>query len=174
MTFRIADTFSDALGRLTAQEQKAVKTAFDLQMNPASPGLSLQRVDRACDKGFWTARVNGDIRLVLHKQGGIGGWLVRRVLAVSWSITAHRIRSGVAVTSCGPKPWLNLMEVTKTGWASHQVLREPGPGSANSPIGRMKSRHFGLGLAHFSLKASLRAIFWFWYAAHPWRRQLRQ
>lgn len=31
MEFRIADTFTDSLGRLTAQEQKAVKTtAFDL------------------------------------------------------------------------------------------------------------------------------------------------
>jgi hypothetical protein len=39
--FRIADTFTDSLTRLTAQEQKAVKTtAFDLQMNPSSPGLS--------------------------------------------------------------------------------------------------------------------------------------
>ncbi|EDM72170.1 putative DNA helicase [Roseobacter sp. AzwK-3b] len=71
MTFRIADSFSDALARLTPQEQKAVKTAaFDLQMSPDNPGLSMHRVDRARDKGFWTARVNRDIRLVLHKTGG--------------------------------------------------------------------------------------------------------
>jgi hypothetical protein len=38
MDFRIADTFTDSLARLTGDEQKAVKTtAFDLQMNPASP-----------------------------------------------------------------------------------------------------------------------------------------
>ena len=37
--FRIADTFTDSLARLTGDEQKAVKTtAFDLQMNPAIPG----------------------------------------------------------------------------------------------------------------------------------------
>jgi hypothetical protein len=31
MEFRIADTFTDSLGRLTAQEQKAIKTtAFGL------------------------------------------------------------------------------------------------------------------------------------------------
>ncbi len=71
MTFRIADTFFDSLTKLTAQEQKAVKTAaFDLQMNPASPGLSMHRVDRARDPDFWTARVNRDIRLVLHKREG--------------------------------------------------------------------------------------------------------
>ncbi len=36
MEFRIADTFTDSLARLTGDEQKAVKTtAFDLQLNPA-------------------------------------------------------------------------------------------------------------------------------------------
>lgn len=88
MTFRIADTFSDALARLTAQEQKAVKTAaFDIQMNPASPGLSMHRVDRARDKGFWTARVNSDIRLVLHKQGGdtLLAWVGHHDDAYAWA-----------------------------------------------------------------------------------------
>ena len=34
MKFRIADTFTDSLARLTGDEQKAVKTtSFDLQMN---------------------------------------------------------------------------------------------------------------------------------------------
>ena len=36
MEFRIADTFTGSLDKLTNDEQKAVKTtAFDLQMNPA-------------------------------------------------------------------------------------------------------------------------------------------
>ena len=40
MTFLIADTFTDGLARLTGEEQKAVKTtAFDLQLNPADPGM---------------------------------------------------------------------------------------------------------------------------------------
>ena len=88
MIFRIADTFSDALARLTAQEQKAVKAAaFDLQMNPASPGLSMHRVDRARDKGFWTARVNNDIRLVLHKQGSdtLLAWVGHHDDAYAWA-----------------------------------------------------------------------------------------
>ena len=39
MQFRIADTFTDSLAKLTVDEQKAVKTAaFDLQLNPADPG----------------------------------------------------------------------------------------------------------------------------------------
>ena len=69
MEFRIADTFTDSLSRLTAQEQKAVKTtAFDLQMNPASPGLKFHRIDRAKDPNFWSLRVNADIRLIVHKS----------------------------------------------------------------------------------------------------------
>ena len=42
MEFRIADTFTDSLARLTGDEQKAVKTtAFDLQVNPANPGHAI-------------------------------------------------------------------------------------------------------------------------------------
>lgn len=47
MNFRIADTFTDSLARLTGDEQKAVKTtAFDLQMNPASPSMRFHKLDR--------------------------------------------------------------------------------------------------------------------------------
>lgn len=68
MEFRISDTFTDSLGRLTAQEQKAVKTtAFDLQLDPSAPGLSFHRVDRAKDPNFWSLRANADIRIIVHK-----------------------------------------------------------------------------------------------------------
>jgi len=68
MDFRIADTFTDSLARLTGDEQKAVKTtAFDLQMNPASPGMSFHKLDKAKDKNFWSARVSADIRIIVHK-----------------------------------------------------------------------------------------------------------
>lgn len=66
--FRIADTFTDSLARLTGDEQKAVKTtAFDLQVNPANPGMSLHKLDRAKDKNFWSVRVSADIRIIVHK-----------------------------------------------------------------------------------------------------------
>lgn len=68
MEFRIADTFTDSLARLRADEQKAVKTtAFDLQLNPGSAGLSFHRLDKAKDKNFWSVRVGSDIRLIVHK-----------------------------------------------------------------------------------------------------------
>ena len=59
MEFRIADTFTDSLARLTGEEQKAVKTtAFDLQLNP---GMSFHRLDKSKDRNFWSVRVSGDI-----------------------------------------------------------------------------------------------------------------
>jgi len=71
MELRIADTFTDSLARLTSDEQKAVKmTAFDLHLNPSSPGMSFHRLDRAKDKNFWSVRVNDDIRLIVHRTSG--------------------------------------------------------------------------------------------------------
>ena len=68
MNFLIADTFTDSLAKLTGDEQKSTKTtAFDLQMNPASPGMSFHKLDKARDKNFWSVRVNSDIRLIVHK-----------------------------------------------------------------------------------------------------------
>jgi mRNA-degrading endonuclease RelE of RelBE toxin-antitoxin system len=70
MEFRIADTFTDSLARLTGEEQKAVKTAaFDLQMNPAHPSLQLHKLDKAKDPNFWSIRVNRDVRLIVHRTG---------------------------------------------------------------------------------------------------------
>ena len=71
MDFRIADTFTDSLARLTGDEQKAVKTtAFDLQVNPAGPGLAFHKLEKAKDKNFWSVRVSSDIRLIVHKTEG--------------------------------------------------------------------------------------------------------
>src|SRR6202049_5015205 len=67
--FRIADTFTDSLARLSGEEQKAVKTtAFDLQLNPANPAMSFHKLEKAKDKNFWSVRVSSDIRLIVHKS----------------------------------------------------------------------------------------------------------
>ena len=71
MDFRIADTFTDSLARLTSDEQKAVKTtAFDLQMNPINPGMQMHRIDKSKDQNFWSVRAGRDIRIILHKTAG--------------------------------------------------------------------------------------------------------
>ncbi len=48
--FRIADTFTDSLARLTGDEQKVAKTtAFDLQLNPVNPGMQLHKIEKSKD-----------------------------------------------------------------------------------------------------------------------------
>ena len=69
MNFRIADTFTDSLARLTGDEQKVAKTtAFDLQLNPANPGMKFHKLDRARDANFWSVRVSRDLRVIVHRS----------------------------------------------------------------------------------------------------------
>jgi hypothetical protein len=68
MEFRIADTFTDSLARMTGDEQKSVKTAaFDLQLNPAHPSLQLHKIEKSRDRHFWSIRVSSDVRLIVHR-----------------------------------------------------------------------------------------------------------
>lgn len=68
MHFRIADSFTKALSKLSAQEQSAVKiTVFDLQQDPSAPGLQFHRIDKSKDTNFWSIRANRDIRVIVHK-----------------------------------------------------------------------------------------------------------
>lgn len=68
MTLLYASTFTDALGKLSAPEQKQAKlTAFDLQMDPRGNGLQMHRIEKA--PGFWSVRVNSDVRIILYKDG---------------------------------------------------------------------------------------------------------
>ncbi len=69
MEFRISDSFTNSLTKLTSDEQKAVKTSvFDLQVNIENPGNSFHKLDRAQDKKFWSVRVNRDIRIIVHRS----------------------------------------------------------------------------------------------------------
>ncbi len=68
MEFRIADTFTESLARLTAEEQKQAKTtAFDLQVNPANPGHQFHRLNKPKDRNFWSVRAGSDIRVIVHR-----------------------------------------------------------------------------------------------------------
>ena len=109
MDFRIADTFTDSLARLTGDEQKAVKTiAFDLQLNPANPGMDFHKLAKAKDKNFWSLRVSADIRLIVHKSDGnlllcyvnhhdkAYDWAERRRLETNWGVAT----SGAGTTNC--------------------------------------------------------------------------
>ena len=68
MQFRIADTFTESLARLPGEEQRAAKTtAFDLQLDPARPGMRFHRVEGARDRNFWSVRVSRGLRMIVHK-----------------------------------------------------------------------------------------------------------
>src|SRR3954471_16049534 len=70
MNFLIADTFTASFNRLSGQDQKAVKASvFDLQLDPTGNGLQLHRIDKSKDPNFWSARVNREVRLIVHKTG---------------------------------------------------------------------------------------------------------
>jgi hypothetical protein len=66
----LAESFTTALGRLAADEQKQAKiTVFDLQTEPDRPGLQFHRIDKSKDPNFWSVRVSRDIRIIVHKTG---------------------------------------------------------------------------------------------------------
>ena len=70
MQFRIATTFTASLAKLSSSEQTAVKTTvFDLQTDPARPGLRMHRVGGTRDRNFRSARVSQDIRIIVHQSG---------------------------------------------------------------------------------------------------------
>lgn len=67
MNFILARTFTDSLAKLDTPLQSQVKAAvFDFQQNPKQPGFQFHRIDRAKDKHMWSARVNDDLRMVIH------------------------------------------------------------------------------------------------------------
>jgi len=71
MDFRISDTFTSSLARLMPDEQKLVKqTAFDLQMDPLTPGMNFHPLKKCRDKNFSSIRINDDIRLIIHRANG--------------------------------------------------------------------------------------------------------
>ena len=70
MQFRIADTFTASLAKLTGNEQKAAKTtALDLLLTPALPGLQFHKLHNAPDPRFGSVRASRDVRIIVHRIG---------------------------------------------------------------------------------------------------------
>jgi len=70
MRIVLSSTLSESITKLTAAEQAATKqSVYDLQVNPGSPGLRVHRVEVARDPNFWSARVNSDLRIIIHRTG---------------------------------------------------------------------------------------------------------
>lgn len=145
MDFRIADTFTDSLAKLTGDEQKAVKTtAFDLQLNPAHPSMSLHRIEQSKDKNFWSVRVSSDIRLIVHKTATsfLLCYVDHHDKAYKW---AERRKLEVHPMT-GAAQWVEIREryeeiVVRTG----EVVAVPvgGKPKASKPLGEPKALLFG-------------------------------
>ncbi|MBO7683455.1 MAG: DEAD/DEAH box helicase [Kiritimatiellae bacterium] len=71
MAFIIAETFMRQLKRLPQKEQGIVsRTVLDLEMDPTDRTLSLHKVDGKA--GWWSAYANGDLRIILKREGDGG------------------------------------------------------------------------------------------------------
>lgn len=125
MEFRIADTFTDSLARLTGDEQKLVKTtAFDLQVNPAHPSMSFHKLDKAKDKCFWSVRVGSDIRLIVHRTATslLLCYVDHHDKAYRW---AERRKLETHPTT-GAAQWVEIRErVQEVAPARHPIAAEP-------------------------------------------------
>jgi hypothetical protein len=139
MNFHIADSFTAALARLNGQEQKQAKTAaFDLQLNPAHPGLQMHRLTNSRDPNFWSVRANQDIRLIVHKTEAsfMLAYVDHHDKAYAWAerrrIEAHP-RTGA----------IQIVEVHERIEDAGPLFAQPSPEPAIEPVATIAPPIFG-------------------------------
>lgn len=140
MDFRIADTFTDSLAKLTGVEQKAVKTtAFDLQLNPAHPSMSLHKIELSKDKNFWSVRVSSDIRLIVHRTATsfLLCYVDHHDKAYKW---AERRKLEVHPTT-GAAQWVEIRERVEEIAASRTAERDAIEGDSAGLTKRQHPKH---------------------------------
>lgn len=140
MDFRIADTFTDALSRLPAQEQKAVKVSvLDLQLDPRAPGLQMHRIDNSKDANFWSARVSRDLRLILHKTASsiLVAYVDHHDQAYAWAqrrrIEVHPTTGAVQIVQVRERVEEAEPELARL-WTPRTLVRESGEPAATPPM----------------------------------------
>lgn len=135
MRFLIADTFTKSLARLDEKARAAVKLAtFDFQLDPSVPGFRLHRLGPAArDRGFWSLRVNRDLRIIVHRDGAdiVLCHADRHDRAYAWAESRRFEPQPPAVV-------VELVEVTvHAGDPAEDDARVSGPcGQADSPAVR--------------------------------------
>jgi hypothetical protein len=142
MNFHIADSFTAALTRLNAQEQKQAKTAaFDLQLNPAHPGLKMHRLTNGRDPNFWSIRVNDDIRIIVHKTDAsfMLAYVDHHDKAYAWAerrrIEAHPRTGAIQIVEVHER-------IEDAGPLFAHVVPEPEPMPAVQPVATPASAIF--------------------------------
>ncbi|WP_373069951.1 UvrD-helicase domain-containing protein [Gemmatimonas sp.] len=73
MQIGVADSFTDGLARLGAEDERAAsRTAFQLfDGDLGSKGLNYERLKAPKDKNFRSVRVNRDVRIIIHERDGL-------------------------------------------------------------------------------------------------------
>ena len=137
MNFLIADTFTASFNRLAGLDQKAVKASvFDLQMDPAGNGLQLHRIESSKDPNFWSARVNRDIRLIVHKTGAslLVAYVDHHDAAYAWAerrrIEAHPRTGALQIVELRERVEVIAPQVSFDLVAPERIAEEPRVASA--------------------------------------------
>ena len=140
--FVVADTFTESMANLTAQEQKAVKIkAFELQLDPSGNGNAFHKLDKGQDKNFWSVRVNSDIRIIVHKQPSslLLAYVGHHDDAYRWGEKRKLERH----PTTGAMQIVEIRQVAVDVPAANPTLSEPAPAPfAPSPIVRLKPKLF--------------------------------
>lgn len=126
MNFILAKTFTDSLAKLDKPAQSLVKGAvFDFEQNPDLPGFQFHRVTRARDANMWTARVNDDLRMVIHHKGDrmVFCWVDRHDAAYTWAETRKIVENEATGSAQIVEIKEVVQEVTRT--VIKEVVRKP-------------------------------------------------
>jgi predicted RNase H-like nuclease/superfamily I DNA/RNA helicase len=98
---QIADTFFPSTAALSMVDKgRALDFLTKLLQNPASTGLSLERVTSTADPKVWSARVSQDLRAILHRDADtyIVLFAGRHDRAYGWAAT-HRVERNARLGS---------------------------------------------------------------------------
>ena len=126
MNFILAKTFTDSLAKLDKPAQNLVKGAvFDFQQNPDQPGFQFHRITNAKDPNMWSARVNDDLRLVIHHKGDRMAflWVDRHDPAYAWAESRKVVENEATGSAQIVEIKEVVQEVTRT--VIKEVVRKP-------------------------------------------------
>ena len=120
----VAKSFFQSAGKLSSNARARVfDFMFKFYNNPASPGLSVERVQDALDANMWSARITGGLRAIYHQLGELYTLLYAGQHDDAYDWAGRRRLEKHSVTRD-----LQLVETTEV---VEQVIAEsPGPAEA--------------------------------------------
>ena len=156
MSLILAQSFMKQLKRLPQKEQGVVsRTVLDLQMDPTAATLSLHKVDG--DAGWWSAYANGDLRIILARQGEgemVLCWTDHHDKAYLWArrhvLTAHPVTKSMQI--------VEIPEVAATSAGAQQKPSEKPKKSLCAQLGITREDLLGWGVPEIWVEPVLQAV----------------